>query len=108
MQPKLRQTVAALCFVCAVAFRQHAPSLCRRHRCCRGPPHTHTATALPPPVPSQIRTVDLGPFKHRIDDGLELRKAAFECLDILLASLPHVLQVGAALRGVGGRGGPRV
>jgi cullin-associated NEDD8-dissociated protein 1 len=40
----------------------------------------------------QIRTVDLGPFKHRIDDGLELRKAAFECLDILLTALPHVLQ----------------
>jgi hypothetical protein len=42
----------------------------------------------------QVRTVDLGPFKHRIDDGLELRKAAFECLDILLTGLPHVLQVG--------------
>lgn len=41
----------------------------------------------------QIRTVDLGPFKHRIDDGLELRKATFECLDILLTALPHVLQV---------------
>lgn len=37
--------------------------------------------------------MDLGPFKHRIDDGLELRKAAFECLDILLTELPHVLQV---------------
>lgn len=38
------------------------------------------------PRPELIREVTMGPFKHKVDDGLEMRKSAYETLYALLES----------------------
>merc|ERR1712000_388263 len=43
--------------------------------------------------PELIREVDLGPFKHKVDDGLEVRKAAYECMYTLLAAFGRALSM---------------
>ena len=40
-----------------------------------------------------IREVEMGPFKHEVDDGLDLRKAAFECMYTLLDNCVDRLDV---------------
>lgn len=69
---------AALQSLSAVAH--HKPALLTGQLAPLLPP-VYAQTAVDP---SLIRVVDLGPFKHRIDDGLETRKASFEAMGILL------------------------
>ncbi|PPJ50394.1 hypothetical protein CBER1_06986 [Cercospora berteroae] len=46
-------------------------------------PYAMQATVIRPEL---IREVQMGPFKHKIDDGLEMRKSAYETLYALLDS----------------------
>uniref|UniRef100_A0A0B7AHW9 TATA-binding protein interacting (TIP20) domain-containing protein n=1 Tax=Arion vulgaris TaxID=1028688 RepID=A0A0B7AHW9_9EUPU len=46
-------------------------------------PHLYNETKVRKEL---IREVEMGPFKHTLDDGLDIRKAAFECMYTLLDS----------------------
>jgi cullin-associated NEDD8-dissociated protein 1 len=41
------------------------------------------------PKPELVREVDLGPFKHKVDDGLPLRKFAYTVCTSLLSAYPE-------------------
>lgn len=55
-------------------------------------PQLHEQTVVRPEL---CRVMDLGPFKVNVDDGLDLRKAAYECLDTLLEVAPKSVATGA-------------
>lgn len=39
--------------------------------------------------PELITEVDLGPFKHKVDEGIPIRKAAFSLLDTMVEKIPE-------------------
>jgi len=45
--------------------------------------------------PELIHEVDLGPFKYKVDDGLDVRKAAFDCMYTLVDSCLDRLNISA-------------
>jgi cullin-associated NEDD8-dissociated protein 1 len=47
-----------------------------------------------------VRTVSLGPFQHKVDDGAELRKLALACMDTLLDKCSEILETSAFLHHV--------
>lgn len=46
--------------------------------------------------PSLIKEVDLGPFKHKVDDGIVIRKAAYALLDTIVERIPERVNAGQA------------
>lgn len=43
--------------------------------------------------PELIKEVDLGPFKHKVDGGLDIRKNAYECMYTFLDTSIHKLDI---------------
>lgn len=39
--------------------------------------------------PELITEVDLGPFKHKVDEGIPIRKAAYALLDTMVEKIPE-------------------
>eukprot|EP01029_Cantina_marsupialis_P020292 TRINITY_DN4759_c0_g4_i1.p1 TRINITY_DN4759_c0_g4~~TRINITY_DN4759_c0_g4_i1.p1 ORF type:complete len:1254 (-),score=383.99 TRINITY_DN4759_c0_g4_i1:186-3401(-) len=98
----------ALCrsaLILASAIAQNAPMLL--HQFCflgKNSPSTDTTLSLSEnglfqlvftaAAHKSVRVVNYGPFKQNVDDGIPLRKAAFQCLQALMQNLPSQVPIG--------------
>eukprot|EP00297_Palpitomonas_bilix_P024362 CAMPEP_0113903254 /NCGR_PEP_ID=MMETSP0780_2-20120614/22400_1 /TAXON_ID=652834 /ORGANISM="Palpitomonas bilix" /LENGTH=1202 /DNA_ID=CAMNT_0000896343 /DNA_START=1 /DNA_END=3609 /DNA_ORIENTATION=- /assembly_acc=CAM_ASM_000599 len=76
------------------AVASHVPSLIRDQRDAIMP----QVYSLTVKDTSLLRVVNLGPFNHTIDDGLECRKAAFELVDMLSERVFDVISLHDAFK----------
>lgn len=76
------QTVRRLSLSTLNAAARNKPHLVQEHLA-RLLPLLYTETVLKPEL---IRIVEMGPWKHRVDDGLEARKTAYETMYTLVRS----------------------
>eukprot|EP00940_MAST-03C_sp_MAST-3C-sp2_P003122 g3122.t1 len=82
------------------AIAHHRPSLLRPLFAVASEKTTESADSLWPLIFDHMivkkhlkRTINLGPFKEKIDDGLPIRKAAFTCVDTMLKSMPTSVDI---------------
>ena len=54
------------------------------------------ATALTAIDPSLIKEVDLGCFKHKVDEGVFVRKAAYGLIETMIEKIPERVEAAAA------------
>ena len=43
--------------------------------------------------PELITEVDLGPFKHKVDEGIPIRKAAYALIDSMIEKIPERVEI---------------
>ncbi|KAJ2579825.1 hypothetical protein EV177_010696, partial [Coemansia sp. RSA 1804] len=46
---------------------------------------------------SLVKTITMGPFKKRVDDGLETRKCAYQCVHMLVRNMPQLADADAVV-----------
>lgn len=82
-QPNLKQTVQRFALQALNSAARNKPHLIRDHLASLTP-QLYKATDMKPDL---IEVVQMGPWQHKVDKGLEVRKAAYETMYTLVGEL---------------------